>query len=78
MKRIFCVVLASLCFSGVALAQTTSSGGHTAGNKPGTNMTGSYHRDNAGGKSTTSGSVNGHAGSRTSTGNGTPNANTGK
>jgi hypothetical protein len=78
MKRTFCVVLASLFFSGAALAQTTSSGGHPAGNRPGTNTTGSYHRDNAGGRSNASGPAKAHAGGHTSTGNGGANANTGK
>lgn len=72
MKRIFCLVLVSLCFSGVALAKAPSSGGH-AGGHPGSHP---------GPEGAASGSI----GHRSSTGNGasdestmgTPSANTGK
>jgi hypothetical protein len=77
MKRTFCMVLATLCLGSAALAQTTSSGGQPAGNKPGTNTTGSYHHDN-GDRSNVSGSMKGHGGGHTSTEKDGPNANTGK
>jgi len=55
MKRFSYLMAAMVCFGSASVAQTTSSGGQPAGNKPGTNTTGSYHHNG----SESQGSVNG-------------------